>query len=311
MPSLEQLFVPLPESGAEEPGSRRKPVEPLVEPLRSAPPQNNVSRPAPSSPTNAQTPHSNETHPNPLQSSPTHVRRLSDRRRKHNAEFDFDLVGSLQATQRIPEVTETVVVNVNASGSTHVQPQQRIALSCKLNEPPNQSPAGDTISTYRLSPPKDVLSPYGSPITDPGTYPESDIWSPCFSAFSANSNEGMLTPYRLSGGPLQSALISEGVCNHKQALDHVTGKLESLNTSADAERRWTVSDRSVFTGYALPEPEADVSVHSLGKPLPTTLDERPSRLYSPLPSFLEHREGDESFADDIFSELGYLSGSIS
>ncbi|KAK5138532.1 hypothetical protein LTR08_000120 [Meristemomyces frigidus] len=251
MPSLEPLFTSLPGTpdGRIESYASLEPGEPLLEPVRASPPQSDIRNSELSSFVDAHARHPKETHPNPLQSSPMPLNRLSHQGRVNYAGVDFDLVGPAKSS-----------------------------------------------------------------------FPENDVSSPCFSADTSNSNDDLLTPYRLSGGLAPHVTSPERVHinAHQQALDHITDRLQALDTSPSSPEhgaQWRERARPVFTGYALPEPEANASVHSLSKRLSSTLTtEEPAGFYPhtlPLPVFAEESEdGGRSMVDDFLSELGYLGGSI-
>ncbi|KAH9836006.1 hypothetical protein Tdes44962_MAKER01925 [Teratosphaeria destructans] len=153
----------------------------------------------------------------------------------------------------------------------------------------------------------------GSPLT-------SDVWSPTFSAATVSSSGGgMSTPSRRSAG-----------YNHNEAQatqdDHKDSHLASRDASdrssavriasADSSPReeqpsvdHDIHRTPTFGAYALPLPALE-SVQSLGKVSTNTGSLHCALSPLPLQSFLpEISTG--SMADDIFSELGYLSQSIS
>lgn len=138
----------------------------------------------------------------------------------------------------------------------------------------------------------------------------TDLWSPTFSAATVSSNGGGLnTPFRLSGGYSRDASADE------HALDDTTaGKhLQSLDTdhlSPPSERR--VERRTSFAGhYSLPRTSSQES--GLGNSL-RELKDAVNALDLPIPAaFARQRQGSAGAEDavgDIFSELGYLGGSI-
>ena len=162
-----------------------------------------------------------------------------------------------------------------------------------------------------------------------------DLCSPTFSAATISSNGGLNTPFRLSAGyntTRSSAPHSANQAHFNQngdddddgrdsSIEHITARLRLLGSEDSAGSLPTQGSDDVeapkrtFVGhYALPLHD-DASATTLGKmssghasvvqhqhslpPLPTTTTVQVS---SGL--------GGDSFADAIFSELGYLGGSI-
>ncbi|KAK5122643.1 hypothetical protein LTR85_003906 [Meristemomyces frigidus] len=153
-----------------------------------------------------------------------------------------------------------------------------------------------------------------SPVTDQGTFAgaPSGVWSPAFSAATVSSNGGGLnTPFRLSGGYSRGA--HHEYSNDQHALADIAERLESLHIGGADNSRPPPKEHQqcrddarprVFTGYALPQSTigdqqslGKLSSHNTGFAAPDL----------PLPATF----GDSMAEDDIFSELGYLGGSIS
>lgn len=134
----------------------------------------------------------------------------------------------------------------------------------------------------------------------------SDLLSPTFSAATVSTG-GLNTPFRLS---MQNSRTASAHANHDESIEGVAERLRSLGCQQHIDCISPISERDeptgAFTGYALPQSEAAQSAQSLGKlsSSHTTIARDPS-----LPLLLDVKE--ESFADAIFSELGYLSASIS
>ncbi|TKA23784.1 hypothetical protein B0A50_07066 [Salinomyces thailandicus] len=162
------------------------------------------------------------------------------------------------------------------------------------------------------APEQATLSPH---FPDRDTFPASygsgqtdlDIWSPTFSAATLSSTGGFPTPFRLSDTYSSTAWTASG---DERELDDIIDRLESLDAAStnggQSPPEHGQLAQAAFTGYALPRP-APPSVHRLDK------ISSPAESFSldlPEPSFMRSNEG-ESMADNIFSELGYLGGSIS
>jgi hypothetical protein len=182
--------------------------------------------------------------------------------------------------------------------------------------------------------------PPGKPATSPPTYitaqseaassqdsPTEDIWSPTFSAATISSNGGGInTPFRLSVGYSRgSGAPHKQSYDGQRALDDVTQRLASLNHRAS-----TTTDESpnlptlqelddertpTFTAYSLPAPADEEVVGrklSLGR-VASLEDSVPRSMNLSLPSIMLPEVSistGSTMADDIFSELGYLGGSI-
>ena len=134
------------------------------------------------------------------------------------------------------------------------------------------------------------------------SHPFDDL-SPTFSAATLSSR-GLNTPFRLSVGCSRTASAS---ANHDDSIESVAERLRNLGSDEhDGIPPIYESDEPAFTGYALPEHDMKNSTQSLGK-LPPAHDIILNDI--PLPSLMqETHEG--SFADAVFSELGFLGGSI-
>ncbi|KAI7123305.1 hypothetical protein KC324_g18009, partial [Hortaea werneckii] len=146
---------------------------------------------------------------------------------------------------------------------------------------------------------------------------EGDVWSPTFSAATVSSNGGLSTPFRLSAGyplePSTSWTIDRNSLDDQLTLENVVERLESLDTSASGERRSATNDGqeqqySTLTRYALPDTSTERE-HTLSKKPSYHGGQGFSHDSGPLPTFLSSETGG-SMANDIFSELGYLGGSI-
>ena len=131
-----------------------------------------------------------------------------------------------------------------------------------------------------------------------------DMLSPTFSAATVSS-AGMNTPFRLSIGCARTNSAYE---HDDTSIESVAERLRSLGSDEhyDIHPIYESEEPEAFTGYALPLSEAARSTQSLGK-LSSAHESIVHDL--PLPStVLETREA--SFSDAIFSELGFLGGSI-
>ncbi|KAI7215548.1 hypothetical protein KC333_g5378 [Hortaea werneckii] len=156
-----------------------------------------------------------------------------------------------------------------------------------------------------------------SPEPDESGPTEGDVWSPTFSAATVSSNGGLSTPFRLSAGyplePSTSWTIDRNSLDDQSNLENVVERLESLDTSSRSEQQSANNDRqeqqySTFTRYALPDTVTE-SEHSLSKEPSYHGGQGFSHDSGSLPTFLSSETGG-SMANDIFSELGYLGGSI-
>ena len=131
-----------------------------------------------------------------------------------------------------------------------------------------------------------------------------DMLSPTFSAATMSSG-GVNTPFRLSVGCLRTAT---GHTYNDDSIERVADRLRFLG-SEDQEPFSPIYERDepAFSGYSLPDPEAaHRSTHTLGK-LSSAHESFAHDV--PLPSVMQETQTG-SFADDIFSELGFLGRSI-
>ena len=117
------------------------------------------------------------------------------------------------------------------------------------------------------------------------TPPEEAIWSPTFSAATVSSG-GLTTPLRLSGA-YQRNTIDESVDPFQTTeIDNVTENLRRLDSGGGTlllERRQDASRPKTDSSFQQPLLSSNIAAQG------TKTD---------------------SFADDIFSELGYLGASI-
>lgn len=161
-----------------------------------------------------------------------------------------------------------------------------------------------------LSPNCAAADQESNPLTDQGASSDQAVWSPTFSVATLSSNGGGLnTPFRLSEGSFRGG--HNGYSTDQQALNDITERLRSLDpisSQPSPPKQHIAGARPpIYTGYTLPQPEIG-SQHSLGK-----LSSRDTALAHnlPLPTILLETQEGGSLVDDIFSELGYLGGSIS
>lgn len=154
-----------------------------------------------------------------------------------------------------------------------------------------------------------------SPLTEHGTCAE-DLWSPTFSAATVSSNGGPNTPFRLSdahshgaaaAAAVAAAAAQTGGAGAEYALDDVARRLRVLGGGSGSPLIEAVhEDAPAPTNGAYRLPAHDVErVHGLGQ-LPLL----PGHHTKPLAPAFHPDGGAGTVADDIFSELGYLSGSI-
>ena len=138
-----------------------------------------------------------------------------------------------------------------------------------------------------------------------------DICSPTFSADTLSSG-GLNTPFRLSMGYSRTATARTGDEQIDDSIESVAERLRDLDSgSGEDVSRSMEKNEVMFSGYALPHPAGAESVHSLSKISSSGYSGRDKEL-PPLPSMMEVDQSHQgsSFADAIFSELGYLGGSI-
>ncbi|KAI6829255.1 hypothetical protein KC367_g6359 [Hortaea werneckii] len=204
---------------------------------------------------------------------------------------------------------------VSSKGDVHIQPADHAMYTIPITNPDDVDPAADESEQTKEEQPSEDCD--DSPEPDEGGPAEGDVWSPTFSAATVSSNGGLTTPFRLSAGyplePSTSWTIDRNSFDDQHALANVVERLASLDTSASSEQRSATNDRqeqySTFTKYALPD-TAFESEHALSKKSSTRGGQGISYDNGPLPTFLSSETGG-SMANDIFSELGYLGGSIS
>jgi hypothetical protein len=137
-----------------------------------------------------------------------------------------------------------------------------------------------------------------------------DIWSPTFSAATISSG-GLMTPFRLSVAYSRDTTAHDA--HDGTTLDDVAERLKRLSTKAPSPQipADTLPSTS-FDGYALPATTFDAEKR-LEKVATTSRDaDGFARLSSDLvlPTLDLAAVPTNSMADDIFSELGYLGGSI-
>ncbi|KAK4545191.1 hypothetical protein LTR36_003370 [Oleoguttula mirabilis] len=171
------------------------------------------------------------------------------------------------------------------------------------------SDPGESAGGPQSNSPSSQSSPVGedrSPVTDRGTFLESDVWSPTFSAATVSSNSGGLnSPFRLSSA--YSRGTHHEYSNDQHALADIAERLQSLSAGSSAHDP-APHNPAVFTGYALPTAAIE-SGHSVSK---LSSSRNTSLAYElSLPTFLLESQTGASMTDDFFSELGYLGGSIS
>lgn len=124
-----------------------------------------------------------------------------------------------------------------------------------------------------------------------------DIMSPTYSAATISSG-GASTPFRLSVGCSRS---TSAYAHNDDSIEGVAERLRSLAADDDPMRSPIYEqDEPTFGAYSLPQSAATFSAQSLGKLIAHDF---------PLPSPRQEKQED-SFADAIFSELGFLGRSI-
>lgn len=137
-----------------------------------------------------------------------------------------------------------------------------------------------------------------------------DLVSPTFSAATISTN-GQNTPFRLSThtsmtGPTQYTEDTESLADRLRALVTRSERSGSTNSSRRSfELPFLRSKPPSCNNYALPT-IASESTLSLSK----TASDPAGRKDFALPSVLSDDETGRSMADDIFSELGFLSAAI-
>lgn len=205
---------------------------------------------------------------------------------------------------------------VSSTGDVNIQPADHAMYTIPNINPDDVDLAADGSEQTKEEQPSEDRT--DSPEPDESGPAESDVWSPTFSAATVSSNGGLSTPFRLSAGyplePSTSWMIDRNSLDDQHALEDVVERLESLDTSASSEQRSTTNDRQeqhhyTFTKYALPD-AATENEHALSKKPSYHGGQGFTHDSGPLPTFLSSETGG-SMANDIFSELGYLGGSIS
>ncbi|RMY94240.1 hypothetical protein D0862_09023 [Hortaea werneckii] len=204
---------------------------------------------------------------------------------------------------------------VCSTGDVHIQPADHAMYTKPNTNPDDVDPAADRCEQTKEEQPSEDRD--DSPEPDESGPAEGDVWSPTFSAATVSSNGGLTTPFRLSAGyplePSTSWTIDRDSFDDQRALENVVERLASLDMSASGERPSAMNDHQehypTFTKYVLPD-TATGSEHALSKESSTRGDQGISYDSGPLPNFLSSEPGG-SMANDIFSELGYLGGSIS
>ncbi|KAI7370361.1 hypothetical protein KC354_g1334 [Hortaea werneckii] len=205
---------------------------------------------------------------------------------------------------------------VSSTGDVNMQPADHAMYIMPNTNPDDVDPGADESEQTKEEQPSEDRADSSEP--DESGRAEGDVWSPTFSAATVSSNGGLSTPFRLSAGyplePSTSWTIDRNSLDDQNNLENVVERFESLDTSSKGEQRSANNDRqeqqySAFTRYALPD-TATGREHILSKK-PSIHDEQGFSHHSrPLPTFLSSETGG-SMANDIFSELGYLGGSIS
>lgn len=160
---------------------------------------------------------------------------------------------------------------------------------------------------------------YSEPTAEAGPY---DILSPTFSAATLSS-VGLSTPFHLSVGCSRNASVrapysAEGEAGPEVSVEDVVERLRNLQSSYSAEAgvpspRLYEREAGMFSGYSLPTPlergfgkeQRDVSQMVQTSILGTGVGLMQELSLPPLVQ--DDDVGGESFADDIFSELGLLS----
>ncbi|RMX72526.1 hypothetical protein D0869_14528 [Hortaea werneckii] len=205
---------------------------------------------------------------------------------------------------------------VSSTGDVNLPPADHAMYIIPNTNPDDVDPGADESEQTKEEQPSEDRADSSEP--DESGRAEGDVWSPTFSAATVSSNGGLSTPFRLSAGyplePSTSWTIDRNSLDDQNNLENVVERFESLDTSSKGEQRSANNDRqeqqySAFTRYALPD-TATGREHILSKK-PSIHDEQGFSHHSrPLPTFLSSETGG-SMANDIFSELGYLGGSIS
>lgn len=197
---------------------------------------------------------------------------------EHASAVDGAYLESYQSDLELPRQHVDSTLNANNIDSA----SQQHPPSDQTNHPENPtSPQSSTGAHHHFLPLPD---------------PDLDYSSPTFSAATVSSG-GLNTPYRLSIG--YSSV-------HERELDDVASRLQALNPAGRSPSEVANEDSmsTSFQGYALPAPAME-SAQSLGK-LKSSLEQQ-----LPVQAVLSTSPGRTSMVEDIFSELGYLGGSIS
>ncbi|RMX72560.1 hypothetical protein D0869_14491 [Hortaea werneckii] len=204
---------------------------------------------------------------------------------------------------------------LSSTGDVHMQPADHAMYTIPNTNPDDVDLAADGSEQTKEEQPSEDRT--DSPEPDESGPAEGDVWSPTFSAATVSSNGGLSTPFRLSAGyplePSTSWTIDRNSLDDQLTLENVVERLESLDTSASGERRSATNDGqeqqySTLTRYALPDTSTERE-HTLSKKPSYHGGQGFSHDSGPLPTFLSSETGG-SMANDIFSELGYLGGSI-
>ncbi|KAI6893436.1 hypothetical protein KC318_g12727 [Hortaea werneckii] len=229
-----------------------------------------------------------------------------------SAVFEVD-----EGDQEVGTATEARIQSrpVSSTGDVNMQPADHAMYTIPNSNPDDVDPGADeSEQTKEEQPSEDRID---SPEPDESGPTEGDVWSPTFSAATVSSNGGLSTPFRLSAGyplePSTSWMIDRNSLDDQLALENVVERLESLDTNASCVQRSANNDRqeqqySTFTRYALPD-TANEREHTLSKKPSIHGGQGFTHDSGALPTFLSSETGG-SMANDIFSELGYLGGSI-